>query len=76
MLLPDFYISFHIIFREEKDAMKNLISSNAAIVHLVKANLAIGIMAIPIGFKYSGLLVGVFGILQNVLEMKNLPEFL
>ena len=41
--------------------MKNLISSNAAIVHLVKANLAIGIMAIPIGFKYSGLLFGVLG---------------
>lgn len=41
--------------------MKNLISSNAAIVHFVKANLGIGITAIHIGFKYSGLLVGVFG---------------
>ena len=46
---------------EEKDERENLLTSTAAAIHIIKANLAVGIMAIPIGFKYSGIAVGVIG---------------
>ena len=48
------------ILREES-SQRQLISSSAATVHMIKANWGFGIMALPLCFHYSGLAVGVLG---------------